>query len=305
METISNNYIDLDDGRVQYYKWFPNESPKAIIIIVHGMAEHIERYNEFANYLANNGYLVVGYNQRGHKGSISSNDDYGYMGKFDNFKVLVSDLNKIVEIEKISHPKSKIFIFGHSMGSFVTQSFVQNFNVKVDGVILSGSARQNTITLYFGLFLAVFIKLFLGRRHRSKLLHFLTFGIYNKQFKPNRTASDWLSRDNDEVDKYINDNYCGGIFSTAYFKDFFKGLIKINRGHHKIYTSLPILLISGAVDPVGGSSKFVRSLFNSFNKESIKDLDLKIYPNARHELLNELNKEEVFEDCLTWLNSRL
>ncbi|MGI6767681.1 MAG: lysophospholipase [Bacilli bacterium] len=292
-------------GLIETHKWYETKEPKAAIILVHGMAEHIERYAGFAERLSKDGFIVYGYNQRGHKGTIVNKDDYGYMHDDDNFMILVSDLYEMVKYVQEENPKLPIFIFGHSMGSFVTQRFVQLHGSKISGIILSGSAKQPRLALRAGILLARLIIRFKGARHRSKLLNNLTFGNYNKYFRPSKSDFDWLNRDENEVKKYIDDEYCGGIFTAAFFRDFFRGLRAINHNFELVPKKLPILLLSGSEDPVGGPVKLITALYNTLKFMEIKDLEFKLYAGARHELLLETNKEEVMKDCFTWLNSRL
>lgn len=302
MKTETNVLSLSQKGSVLAYKWSKeNSEPKAAIILVHGMAEHIERYQGFAEKLTENDFLVYGYNQRGHKDSIASKEDYGYMSDKDNFMILVYDLFEVTEIVKNENPNLPIFVFGHSMGSFVTQRFVQLYGSKVDGIILCGSAKQPNGLLKMGTLIARLVIGLRGRRHRSKLLDNLTFGSYNKHFRPNRTAFDWLNRDEKEVDKYVEDEYCGGIFTATYFKDFLRGLSSINHNFELVPKNLPIFIISGTQDPVGGPVKLVTKLHETLKHMEIKDLTFKLYPDARHELLLEQNKEEVMTDCLNWL----
>jgi alpha-beta hydrolase superfamily lysophospholipase len=294
------------NGLLEVHKWYQeNRNFKAIVILVHGMAEHIERYSEFGERLSSEGFLVYGYNQRGHKGSISNKDDYGYMSDKDNFGILVSDLYELFEYVQTKNPGLPIFIFGHSMGSFVTQRFTQLHGGKISGIILSGSAKQPRFALRGGIILACLIARFKGGRYRSKLLDNLTFGSYNKCFRPNQTNFDWLNRDPTEVQKYIDDEYCGGIFTAAFFRDFFRGLRTINHNYELVPKELPILFISGSADPVGGPENLITKLYKTYKFMEIKDLELKLYPKARHEILLELNKEEVISDCLNWLNKHL
>lgn len=289
-------------GLIETHKWEGEGEKRAVVILVHGMAEHIERYDAFASRLARAGYVVYGHNQRGHKGTIQSKEDYGYMHDKDNFRILVADLYEMAEHVQKEHPALPVFIFGHSMGSFVTQRFVQLHGSRISGIILSGSAKYPNALLRAGITLSKAIVRFRGARHRSKLLDNLTFGKYNKHFRPNRTAFDWLNRDEAEVQKYIDDEYCGGIFTAGFFRDFFRGLKTINNNFELVPKELPMLLLSGSDDPVGGPVKLIKKLYETLRKLEIKDLEFKLYEGARHELLLELNKEEVMNDCLDWLN---
>ncbi|MDD4001100.1 MAG: alpha/beta fold hydrolase, partial [Bacilli bacterium] len=223
------------NGLLEVHKWSEEKlNHRAVIILVHGMAEHIERYKEFSEKLNKAGFLVYGYNQRGHKGSIVNKDDYGYMSDEDNFSILVSDLNELVDLVKSENPVLPVFIFGHSMGSFVTQRFIQLQGLKVDGIILCGSAKQPNFALRAGILIARTIARAKGVRYRSKFLDNLTFGSYNKYFRPNITTFDWLNRDLAEVQKYIDDEYCGGIFTAGYFRDFLRGLKTINQNYELV-----------------------------------------------------------------------
>jgi alpha-beta hydrolase superfamily lysophospholipase len=291
------------EGAIQLFKWEnPKiEQPKGVLLIVHGMAEHIERYTDFVKLINNAGFIVYGHNQRGHKGSISSKANYGYIGDDNVLDILVSDVNEIVDLIKINHPNLPIFILGHSMGSAVSQRFCQLHGKKINGVILSGAMKNSALLLKMGIFFSSLITCFFGKKHRSKFIDKLTFQTYNRGFKPNRTAFDWLNRDEKEVDKYVNDEYCGGLFTVSFFRGFFKGLETIARNYELVSKDLPMLIISGSKDPVGGYSKDITNLYNHYQKLQIKDLEFKLYPEARHEILLELCKDEVRNDCINWL----
>ncbi|HKM30399.1 MAG TPA: lysophospholipase [Bacilli bacterium] len=302
VKKVSVTYNLSNEGHIKGYKWFKEgQLFKGAILISHGMAEHIERYDDFAKELAQKGYIVYGHNQRGHKDTILSQQDYGYMGEGDNFEIMVTDLSEICEIIKEENPDSPIILFGHSMGSFIGQRFAQLYGTKIDGLILSGSSQNPNLLLSIGLLIAQITNKFKGRRYRSNLLNNLSFKSYNNVFKPNRTEFDWLNRDEKEVDKYVADPYCGGIFTAAYFKDFFKGLKDINANFELVRKDLPLLILSGGNDPVGGCGKNSTKLYNTYVKKQMSDLTFKLYDQARHEILLELCKEEVKNDIFTWL----
>jgi alpha-beta hydrolase superfamily lysophospholipase len=292
------------EGKVKLFITRPEDldNIKGVVSLNHGMGEHIERYKYFSEKLANAGYIVYGHNHRGHKDSIETTEDYGYIDFEDSFEILVDDNLRIVEMIKKEYPNLPIFLFGHSMGSFIVQRFAQLHGKKINGIILSGSAKHNKFALRGGLMLAKTICKFKGAKYRSKTLFKLTFGAFNKPFKPARTEYDWLNRDEIEVDKYINDEYCGGIFSASFYRDFFKGLRTLNHNYELVPKDLPILILSGEKDPVGGNKKLVEKLYYVYQKNSIKYLEMKLYPDARHEILLELNKEEVIQDCIEWID---
>lgn len=294
-------YLKMSDGKDLYtYIWSDTDVvPEKAIVLCHGMAEHIDRYDSFAKVLVNNGFIVLGYNQRGHR-FTDEKENYGYMGDCDNFDILVSDLNEVIDYVKVKRPNIAVYLFGHSMGSFVSTRFIELFKDKISGVVLCGTGRNPNLILNLGAFIASIIRVFRGRKHRSKLINAMAFGAFNKKFAPNRTEFDWLNTNNDEVDKYINDEWCGGIFTLAYYHDFFKGCIKVTKDLNSIRKDLPILLIAGDKDPVGNMGKGVIAVFNDLVKLK-KDVQIKLIEGARHEILLEDKKEEVMQTILNFL----
>ena len=283
--------------------WELND-PKAIVVLSHGMAEHIERYEPFATFLVSQGFKVYGHNHRGHKGSILSDLDYGYMSDEDNFKAMLEDLDKVIDKAKDENPDKKVFIFGHSMGSFITQRYIELHPNKLDGAIVCGTGMSPKGILGLGRFFAKMIMNSKGRRHKSNFINNMAFGSYNNKFEK-RTEYDWLNRNQEEVDKYIADPYCGGIFTVSFFYDFFGCMKDIQDSFDLIPKDFPILLISGEMDPVGGYSKQVKNLYKKLKKIGINDISLTLYKDARHEILLELDHEQTFNDCLNWLNKHL
>lgn len=298
--------IDVErDVQLKMFEFPPksNSEPKGIIVLVHGMAEHIERYFDFANLLSDNDYYVYGYNHRGHKDSIKSYDDYGYIKNKNHFHILVDDLNIIIDRIILTHPNKPIYLFGHSMGSFVSQRFIQLYGKKVNGVILSASSKRKNSLLSIGAFLSKFVIRFKGENYRSKFLHKLAFAKHNRKIKDCKTDLDWLNRDEEEVQKYINDPYCGGVFAAGFYRDLFEGLKTINSNYELIPKDLPIFIIGGTGDPVGGYSNLLNDLVTTYKKIKMKNINYKFYDQARHELLLEINKDEIMNDCLNWFNN--
>lgn len=281
------------------------EDAKAIIFINHGMGEHIDRYHNFIDLLARNDFIVYGHNHRGHKNSLLEGCDYGCYNNLDVFQTFVDDNLMIIDMIKKEYPNLPIYMFGHSMGSFITQRFLQFYGNKVNGAILCGSAKQSKPLLNMGIFYSKLVSLFRSRKRKSKSLHNLIFKPYNKKFKPNRTEVDWLNRDEKEVDIYVNDPYCGGAFSAGFYHDFFKCLKSITENYELISKDIPVFIISGDHDPVGGQGKLVSKLYKELQKNELKDLTMKLYPGARHELMLEFNKDEVMNDCLNWFNKQI
>ena len=292
-----------NDTILKGYLYEPTTEAKGIIQICHGMAEHIGRYDNFMNFLCDNGYIVVGYDQRGHGMTAGSVENCGYMSDSDNIEVLVEDVHKVVEYIKNAYPEKNIYLFGHSMGSFVSQRYVELYNNEISGLILSGSSYNDGLIIKLGNILASMITKSKGRKHISHFINNLSLGSYNKKFKPAKTSVDWLSRDNENNVKYENDEYCGMIFTVSYFKDLTNCFKLIAKDLELINNKLPIYIMSGDNDPVGNFGKGTTLLFTKLKKVGISDLTLKLYKDGRHEMLNEINKEEVYKNILEWVTN--
>ncbi|MDP4086071.1 MAG: lysophospholipase [Bacillota bacterium] len=286
-------------------KWATDveSNPRAVIQIAHGMAEHIERYDSFANELASQHFVVYGNDHRGHGVTAQLNNCSGYFADEQGFEKVVQDMHTLTTIIEKEYPGVPVILFGHSMGSFLSRRYIQLYGDKIIGVILCGTGGDPGIMGKIGRLIASREVKKKGARTKSPMLNNLTFGSYNKAFKPNRTDFDWLSRVDKEVDKYIEDPMCGDIFTAGFFNDLFEGLETINKIQNLklIRSNLPILLISGSKDPVGSNSKGVLKTYKAYQQAGIKDITCKIYEGARHELLNETNKEEVYTEILSWV----
>lgn len=294
--------------KVFVYRWMPdnNENIKGIVQISHGMAETAKRYERFAKYLTENGFMVYANDHRGHGKTCGNVDKLGDLGE-DGFNNMVKDMHTLQNIIKKEKPNIPIFIFGHSMGSFLLQRYICLYGKEINGAILSGSCGKQGFLLKIGKFIAKREIKKIGRKGKSYKLNKMSFGSYNNKFKPNRTEFDWLTRDEKEVDKYVDDPYCGAVFTAGFFYDFFEGLILNEKRKEikKIPKELPIYILSGDNDPVGKNGKGVMKLVKTYQKHGIKDLEYKLYKDCRHELLNEKNREEVFKDIVNWLNKHV
>ncbi|KRE59560.1 alpha/beta hydrolase [Paenibacillus sp. Soil750] len=294
------------------YEWLPSEDVgfKGIVQIAHGMAETAARYERLADVLTKNGYAVYANDHLGHGRTAGSLEAVGKFGK-DGFHAMADAMGQITSQIRTRYAESNLplFMLGHSMGSFLTQyymgSYLKRYPTHVQGILLSGSNGKEGPVLQVGIGIATLEAAIRGDHFRSVLLTALSFGSFNTKFKPNRTAFDWLSRDEREVDAYINDPYCGGIFTSGYFRDFFKGLMEIHTPQHlaRIRKEIPIYIFSGEDDPVGGQGKGVRSLIKTYEKLGIQDISYKLYPGGRHEMLNEINRDEVMRDIVARLDS--
>lgn len=304
---ISTNFnFSAKDGKQIYgYRWSPDKGMpvRGIVQISHGMAETAARYGRFAGELCAAGYEVYAHDHRGHGKTAGSPDEIGYIADTDSFGLLVDDLHGLNTAIRQDHPDRPVFLFAHSMGSFVGQRYIQLHGEDLGGVILSGTNGKQGMLLDVAKIAARSEVRKNGRKERSPKLDKLSFGNYNKPFSPNRTKFDWLSRDEAEVDAYIQNPYCGAVFSAGFFFDLVSFLKEIEKTENvrMVPPTLPTLLVSGAKDPVGKAGKGVMRLYQTYRKLGVKDLECKLYPDARHEILNETNRDEVTRDVLGWI----
>lgn len=304
---ISHNFtFKSEDGLdIFVYKWEPVDIQiKGIVQISHGMAETAKRYERFAKTLTNNGYLVYANDHRGHGQTAGSIEELGYLGDDKGFERLVDDIHKLSLIIKEENPNLPLFLFGHSMGSFAAQRYIMLYKDILDGLILSGSNGKQGLALGMGIKLARREIKKHGAKSLSPKLNNLSFGKYNGYFKPNITEFDWLSSDSVEVDKYVEDPYCGTVFTAGFFYDFLVGLKEVEdkRNFNTISKDLPIYIFSGDKDPVGKFGKGVINLFNRYKNIGVEDIHYKLYKDGRHEMLNETNREDVMRDVINWLD---
>ncbi len=292
-------------GDVYAKLWIPKGEPAAILQIAHGLAEHIERYSDFANFLNMHGILVAGNDHAGHGKSMRVESNRGYYGKGDGWASLVGDIKTLKEMLSIEYPNLPYIMMGHSMGSFLMRSFAARFGEGVSAFIFSGTAGKNPV-LGLGKILARLESILHGPLYPSKLLDNMSFGAYNKPFAPTRTAFDWLSRDTEQVDLYVADVLCGFISPAEGMLTLFQGLGEITgtRWACKV-PDIPILLISGQQDPVGGYGKGVQEVYNWLKATGHNNITCRLYPGGRHEMLNETNRAEVYGDILDFVNAIL
>ena len=302
MPSTYRTFTGYQNKKLNTKQWLPDEGlPRAVVLIVHGLAEHLERYNHFAKFLASHQIAAIAYDHRGH-----GHTDPGSLGYIDDelgFDLLVEDLRFVYEEAQNSFPELPLILFGHSMGSFITQRFMQLSKHQPAGLIYSGSNGKPPLSLYAGIHVAALIKKIYGPKHRSKFIHDLVFGAYNKKFKPNRTESDWLSRDETMVDLHQDDPKCGFISTISLYHQLFSELIKMHA--HQSFAShdstIPVMLISGSRDPVSNMGKGIHNLERLLLSSGVKMVAKKLYPEGRHEMLNETNRDEVMNDILEWI----
>ncbi|MGN6751481.1 MAG: alpha/beta hydrolase [Intrasporangium sp.] len=296
-----------DGTNLHVNRWLPDGSPKAVVQIAHGMAEHSERYARFAEQLTACGYAVYAQDHRGHGSTAGTPEDEGYFADSGGFSTVVDDLHLVTIRAKAEQPGLPCFLLGHSMGSFLARSYAARFGDELDGLILSGTGGDPGLLGKVGQLLATVEGRVRGRRHKSALLNTLTFGQYNKPFRPARTEFDWLSRDEAEVDKYIADTRCGNVFTSGFYADLLGGIAEISSDAtvSRVPKDLPIHLVSGSMDPVGDRTKGVQEVASQYRRLGVADVTTKFWPDARHEVLNETNRDEVSAELIAWLDAHL
>lgn len=306
-ENENGFYMEAKDGKKLFLYCFDNVAePKAVVQIFHGMAEHAGRYKDFAAYLNSKGFIVYGDDHRGHGKTAKSIDQVGYIGE-DGFNKIVEDKYMIKNWIKSKHPNLPIIVFSHSFGSFIGQEFILQHGNEIDGIILSGSAARTRSEILAGRIVSSFERKVLGESRKSKLSDYFSFLSCNKKIKNPVTKSDWLTRDNNEVKKFREDPFCGTVFTIGFYYYLFKGFSRLYDKDRlaQIPKDLPIMIMSGTADPIGRYGKLVNNLHLNYLNAGVKNLSIKLYPEARHELINEINKHEVYEDILEWLTELL
>lgn len=305
METLSTP-SPHDGLALATYVWEPAGSPKAVVQITHGMAEHAQRYDRLAQQLNAAGYAVVAHDHRGHGASITDPKDVGFLADAGGWSAAIVDIRAVGEYARERFPGVPHVLLGHSMGSFMSRELVSRGGDGIDALVLSGTGGDQGLLGRVGALLAAAEGKVRGRRHPSNLMNTLSFGAFNKAFKPARTDFDWLSRDADEVDKYVADPACGAVFTSGFFADMLGGLNALSPDANpaKIRKDLPVYLLAGSVDPVGGE-KGVTSVRDQLVKVGLTDVTMKLYPEGRHEMFNETNRDEVVADLVEWLDSRV
>lgn len=294
-----------DHSRLFVNQWLPESAPRAVIMVAHGMAEHSGRYARLAQALCNEDYGVYAPDLRGH-GRTAENAILGHYADHDGWAKVVGDLASLNQHIGQQHPETPILLLGHSMGSYIAQAYLLHHSASLHGAILSGSNFQ-PVTLYRAARqIARFERWRQGAAGRSALIEWLSFGSFNKAFKPTRTAFDWLSRDPVEVDKYVQDPLCGFRCTNQLWVDLLGGLQQISKASNlaQIDPGLPLMVIGGECDPVS-EGKRLKDLADALCDAGNRHLQLKIYPQARHELFNETNRDEVTTDVLAWIAQAL
>ena len=299
------------DGRTKIHavKWFPDDGQvRAVMQITHGMVEYIERYEEFAEYLTRRGFLVVGHDHLGHGASISSESEWGFFTEKNPSEIVVADIYQVTRIIRNQYSDCPYYILGHSMGSFLLRRYLTLHSEEVTGAVICGTGSQPDIVLWSGMAVCRLLSLFRGWHHRSRLVTQAAFGKPYAQF--DLTGADpkrsWLSKNEESVRAYYEDLRCTftftlsgyyGLLSTIYYDNQMKNILNIRK-------NLPVLFIAGADDPVGNFGEGVKKAYAQYRQAGIRDVKMKLYPGDRHEILQETDREQVFEDVYQWCQKK-
>ncbi len=309
MPTFKDFYFNSSTGKNKIHARMcvPDAEPRAIVQIIHGIAEYIDRYDEFMSFLADNGIIAVGTDHLGHGKSIESEEQTGFFAYDNGWDYAVRDEEVLRLAMHENYPELPIIVFGHSMGSFMARTLLIRYPDAFNAAIISGTGNQGAALVNGGLFMGNLVTGLKGAHHYSKFLNNLAFGSYNKIYDNPKTEYDWLSRDEANVQKYIDDPLCGFIPSCSLFRDMMTGVkfITNKKNLTAMNKDMPVYFMSGDMDPVGECGKGVQKAYNNFLEAGMKDVSIKLYPGGRHEMLNEINKDEVYTDILAWLGSKI
>lgn len=292
-----------DKAEIYVHCWDEAANPKGIVLIFHGMAEHGKRYEDFAKHLNLNGYIVYANDLRGHGKTAKSIEDLGYIGE-DGFNRAREDEYILCKAIKEKYPSLPVVVLGHSFGSILAQDFITRYGENIAGVILSGSTKKEGILVLSGKIITSFFRKLYGERKKVKLLDTISFYNYNKTIKDPNSKFSWLSSDERTVKKYDDDPLCGTLFPVGFFYYLSKALGSLYDKEKlmRIPKDLPIYIVSGKDDPFGEYGKGTTRLYEMYKALGITHVELKLYEGGRHEMINERNREQAYEDITNWLD---
>lgn len=302
-EAIKLNMKSVTGQELDVRLWLPEGKPAGILQLVHGMAEHIDRYDATAKELNKAGLIVTGHTHLGHgeKAPVP-----GYFGEKNGWQNLLDDIHRLREETQEKYPGLPYIILGHSMGSFLVRCYLTEHGEGLAGAVLSGTGYYSPALVKGGLLLAGIERLAGKKEKPSPLINSIGFGSLNKPFEPARTPFDWLSRSTEDVDRYIADPACGFVFTATGYRDLFSGLDRLNKLEtlKSIPVSLPVLFFSGNSDPVGTMGKGVEKVAGQFRTAGVKDVTVRLYPDGRHEMFNGPDRQKVWEDLAAWIKEK-
>ncbi len=309
MEKKHFQFKSKDEADIFVYCWLPQDTKrtKAVVQVSHGMAEHAARYAGLAQYLNADGYAVYANDHRGHGKTANDFEKVGFLAEKDGWDLAVEDMHLLSKIIQERHPSTPLFVLGHSMGSLLVRDYISQYAKEISGALILATSDNPLLLAILGQIIANIEIKIKGPKNRSKLLDKLSFGKYNSHFAPNQTPFDWLSRDCEAVKRYVEDPYCGEVFTSSFFKDLVYGVRKISARKHmeKIPKDLPFLFLSGKTDPVGNMGKGVLKVIEKYLRAGIQDIEYFFIEGARHELLNETCKEEIYALIADWMGRKV
>ena len=307
MQRLEWQYTSADArSTITAVVYAPEGEAKGIVQVCHGMSEKISRYEECMTFWASHGFVACGHDHIGHGRSAYSEQERGYFGEKNGARVLVEDALALELRVREAYPDLPCVLLGHSMGSFVVRLLMERYPGAVDGVILSGTGGPNPAA-NMGIAIAKLTSRLRGGHYRSRMISHMAFGSYTRRIPKRRTPKDWLTRDEAIVDAYRSDPDCSFIFTARGFETLFSLVKTVNRHawYRAVNPDTPVLLMSGAMDPVGGYGKGVTTVYDRLRKAGVKEVTLRLYPEGRHEMLNELNRQDVYADVLHFLEARV
>lgn len=296
-------YYPSRDGvtKIHAIEWIPEGEVTAVLQMCHGMVEYIDRYHEFADFLTKHGVYVVGHDHLGHGKSVVSQEKLGFFHETDGNAYVIADIQQLRMQTAKKYPGVPYFIMGHSMGSFLVRQYLGLYSGGLSGAIIMGTGEQPSLVVNAGKLVCKIIAAIKGWDYRSKFVNNLAVGAYEKKM-----GAAWLSKNPENVKKYHEDPLCGFVFTVNAYYHMFSGIAKMNQQEKegKAAKSLPLLFVAGKDDPVGNYGKGVENVYNKYKKCGYQDVQLKLYEEDRHEILNEEDKDVVFQDILAWLEIR-
>lgn len=302
-------YFDSRDNktRIHAVRYTPDDGNiKAIVQIIHGMAEYVERYEELAQFLTERGFVVTGEDHLGH-GKTVGKENYGYFCEQDPATVVVRDVHRLKKMTQQLYPAVPYVILGHSMGSFILRNYLCRYGSGINGAVICGTGMQSKALLLSAKAVTEISRVFLGDRHVGSFIDKMSFGKYNKKFAPARTSMDWLSKDTQKVDQYMADPMCGFTFTINGFRTLFELISRLYQKENlqKIPSQLPVLFLSGSDDPVGEYEKGVNRAYASMEAVGMERLQRRFYAADRHELFNETDRATIMEDVYQWIGENV
>ncbi len=301
------SFLSSDNAtRIHGICWKPEGEIKGILQIAHGMAEYIARYDEYANYLCERGYLVVGHDHLGHGQSVQNESCLGFFHETHGNEYVIGDIHKVRKMFSKEYPEVPYFMMGHSMGSFLLRQYLSMYGDGLKGAIIMGTGDVAAPVLKAGQMVCRTIAASKGWKYRSALVDNMGVGGYNKRFEPSDSKLDWLTSDVELRDLYDSDPLCGYMFTVNGYYHMFRGMETLTKAQtmNQIPKTLPVFFIAGGQDPVGDFGKSVVRVFKKYKENGMQDVELKLYPEDRHEVLNEKNRQEVYEDLYQWIDKK-